>query len=227
MALALLAFDFDGIVLESLDPKQQAMAREGEAFGARFQAQLGPERAREAAERLVMYHCLHGGVSRVEKFRWLYREYLDREITPDELDAHCRAFTAHALDGVLAAPLVPGIMDTLEAWKGRVPMVVCSGTPQAELDRIVEHRGLGPFFTALYGTPPGKTALLRRALDEAGADPAHTVMVGDSSTDREAAEALGCLFYGRGETFAASGHPWHTDLTRLNAWLDQQAARHA
>ena len=141
MAIRLLAFDFDGVILESLEPKREAMALEGEVFARRFAAELGPDKAREAVERLLLYHHIHGGVSRVEKFAWLYREYLGREILPEELAAHCRAFTVHSLDRVCNAPLVPGALEVLEAWHTRLPVVVCSGTPQAELVQVVERRG--------------------------------------------------------------------------------------
>lgn len=223
MGLGLLAFDFDGIVLESLDPKLEAMTREGAAFAERFAGELGA-RAQEAAERLVLYHHLHGGVSRVEKFRWLYREYLGREIRPDELEAHCTRFVDHALNGVLAAPLVPGVEDVLKAWQDRLPLVVCSGTPQAELEQVVTQRGLDVYFTALYGSPPGKAAILRQAVTQAGVSPEQTLMIGDSWTDFEAAQDVGTLFYGRGEIFAKTGQPWGPDLTGLNAWLESAHA---
>lgn len=110
--------------------------------------------AQEAADRLVLYHHLHGGVSRVEKFRWLYREYLGREIRPDELEAHCTRFVDHALNGVLAAPLVPGVEDVLKAWQDRLPLVVCSARRRQNWSRSSPRRGLDVYFSALYGLTP-------------------------------------------------------------------------
>ena len=49
-------------------------------------------------------------------------------------------------------------------------------------------------------------------------------MIGDSSTDQYAAEAVGTLFYGRGDYFKNSGYPWYQDLTRLNEYLERLAA---
>lgn len=210
MALALIAFDFDGVILESVDAKTQAFARIAEPFGE------------EARDRLVLYHKLHGGVSRVEKFIWLYREFVGRAPTDAEMADLSRRFTELSLDNVLHAPMVAGAQDVLERWKGRVPMVVCSGTPSAELRLVVEKRGFAPYFKALYGTPPAKSALLRQAVLDARADPADVVMIGDSSTDLDAAEDVGTRFYGRGDTFASTSWPWGADLTGLNDWLEQQ-----
>lgn len=213
MALALIVFDCDGILLESVDAKTRAFGQVAEPFGE------------EARDRLVLYHRLHGGVSRREKFAWLYREVLGREITPAEMESLCERFVTAALENVLNAPLVPGIMDVLTTWKGRVPLYVCSGTPQEELRMVLEQRGLISFFSDVRGTPPAKPELLKQIVREARVDPADVVMIGDSGTDQLAAEAVETLFYGRGREFEGSGYPWGDELTGLNAWLETQSRK--
>lgn len=213
MALSLLVFDCDGVILESVDAKTQAFAQVAEPFGA------------EARDRLLLFHTLHGGVSRREKFAWLYREVLGRKITPEEMEALCARFVACALDNVLNAPLVPGVLDVLERWHGRVPLYVCSGTPQAELETILEKRGLARYFTGICGTPPAKAELLKAIVRKERIDPTEAVMVGDASTDSDAAEAAGTLFYGRGPFFENGPCPHGPDLHGLNGWLEEVAAR--
>lgn len=212
MALSLIVFDCDGVLLESVDAKTKAFGMVAEPFGA------------EARDRLVLFHTLHGGVSRYEKFKWLYKEVLGREITQPEMDELASRFVHYALDNVINAPFVPGALDVLKTWKGKVPMYVCSGTPQSELVSIFRARNLDGYFDGLRGTPPAKAIILKEILQEAGVDPAEAVMIGDASTDREAAEINGTLFYGRGKTFEGSPYPWGEDLTGLNDWLRQQAA---
>ena len=208
MGLALLVFDCDGVILESVDAKTKAFGQVAEPFGA------------EARDRLVLFHHLHGGVSRYEKFRWLYKEVLGRAITQPEMDELCAQFVHYALENVLNAPFVPGVLDVLQRWQGRVPLWVCSGTPEEELKTVLEQRNLAHFFTGMRGTPPAKSLLLQDIVRTAGVDPAEVVMIGDASTDRDAAEAAGTAFYGRGEFFKGSSEPWGEDLTGLNAWLE-------
>lgn len=208
MALELLIFDCDGVILESLDIKTTAFYRVGLDFGE------------EAADRLVMHHKMHGGVSRYEKFAWLYRECLGRDITDGEKQALNEKFVRIALEEITRAPLVAGVEGCLDAWRGRVPMHVASGAPEEELAFVLERRGLADRFASIRGYPPGKTELVRQIVESSGADPAKAVMVGDSFTDLSAADAAGTLFYGRGEAFRDSGRPWHTDLTRLNGYLE-------
>lgn len=213
MALSLIVFDCDGVILESVDAKTKAFAQVAEPLGA------------EARDRLVLYHTLHGGVSRREKFAWLYREVFHREITPEEMEDCCTRFVSCALDNVLNAPLVPGVMDVLERWHGRVPMYVCSGTPQEELLSVLEQRGLARYFTGICGTPPAKAELLKGIVRKERVDPADAVMVGDATTDSDAAEAAETLFYGRGLFFENTAYPHGSDLTGLNRWLEELAGK--
>ena len=51
MALSLIVFDCDGVILESVDAKTKAFGQVAEPLGA------------EARDRLLLYHTLPGGVS--------------------------------------------------------------------------------------------------------------------------------------------------------------------
>ena len=208
MALSCIVFDCDGVMLESVPIKTRAFARIAEPFGP------------DAVDQLVMHHKAHGGVSRYKKFEWLYREVLGRAITRAELEALGRRYAEIAFEEVCRCDLVPGVEDVLTRWQGRVPMYVCSGAPHEELNVILQGRGLDRYFAGIYGSPPAKAVLLRGILDRAGVVPATAVMVGDSVTDLDAAEAVGALFYGRGGELKGYGCPWGEDLTGLNEWLE-------
>lgn len=213
MALSCIIFDCDGIIMESVDAKNTALARICNELDPAF------------TKLFTAYVELHGGMSRVEKFAWLIREMYGREITPEESRALCAKVPEYSLQAVLDSPLVPGFLDVAKRWRGRVPMYVASGTPHYELVEVLHKRGLDRYFTGICGTPPAKAALLINILREAGADPKHTVMVGDSKTDEDAALIAGTLFYGRGPFFADGRHPWGDDLTGLNEFLENLAAR--
>jgi phosphoglycolate phosphatase-like HAD superfamily hydrolase len=210
-AVALVVFDCDGVILESTDVKTRAFRRIGAEFGE------------DVADRLALYHSLHGGVSRYEKFAWLYREVFGREINAEEKSGLNEKFVNAALEEVATCPLTPGIQDVLDRLYGRLPLYVASGTPQEELRGIMERRGLARCFDDIRGYPPSKEALLRSIVEQSGADPARCVMVGDAYTDLEAARQVGTLFYGRGELFKDGDLPWHDDMTRFADWLEGAA----
>ena len=212
MALSCIVFDCDGVILESVPVKTHAFARIAAPFGA------------EAVDRLVRHHKRHGGVSRYQKFEWLYREVLGREITQEELEVLGRRYAEIAFEEVCRCALVPGVEEVLKRWKGRVPMYVCSGAPHEELNLILRGRGLTPYFAGIYGSPPAKAELLRGIIDRAGVEPATAVMIGDSDTDLDAAVRVGTLFYGRGGELEGGSFPWGEDLTGLNTWLESLCA---
>lgn len=209
MGLQCIVFDCDGVILESVPVKTRAFGRLTEPYGA------------EARDRMLMYHKVHGGVNRNRKFEWFFREVLGREITPEELADWSGRFRNIAFEEVCRCELVPGIQEVLDAWKGRLPMYVCSGAPQEELNAVLRGRGLDGYFAGIYGAPPAKAALLRHIVREADVEPEETVMVGDASTGQRAAEDVGTLFYGRGSEVKGGPWPWGEDLRGLNAWLEE------
>lgn len=185
--LRVVVLDCDGVILESVDAKTRAFA---ELF-----APFGEDISRAA----VAHHLAHGGLSRFEKFRHVFRAHLGRELPKDEEAALGERFTELCYREVLGSDFVPGAREFLDAALGRLPLYVASGTPQEELREIFRARRLADRFQGVYGSPDTKETLLRRILAAEGARPEEALMVGDSSTDLLAAKAVGTRFYGRGD----------------------------
>ncbi len=209
MALQCLVFDCDGVILDSVPVKTRAFARVAEPFGE------------EARDRLLMYHKVHGGVSRYKKFEWLYEHILGKAITPEESRRLGDLFAEYVLDELQHCALIPGAQDVLACWRGRLPMFVCSGTPQEELQSVLQLRRLDGYFDAIYGSPPAKAELLAHIVRTEKLDPADVLMVGDAPTDRDAADYAGTMFYGVGTILKGGDFPWGEDLTDLNAWIKE------
>jgi phosphoglycolate phosphatase len=95
-------------------------------------------------------------------------------------------------------PLYPGARDALERLKLDPDTVlgVATGKGLSGVTRILGNHGIAGHFVTLQ-TPdhnPSKPhpGMLLRAMAETGADPASTVMVGDTTYDMELARAAGC-----------------------------------
>lgn len=202
-----VVLDCDGVILETVGLKTDAFAKSA--------AHLGPE----AVRLLVDYHVAHGGVSRFEKYRHLWRELYGREITDAELRDMAGRFLAAAADGLPKAPFVPGAREFIEEFADRLPLYVASGAPDEELKAILRIKGVDTYFRAIHGSPTPKAEILANIVAREAVAPAQTLMVGDSGTDLDAALCVGTLFYGRGG-FAAP-HPWADDLTGLSAFINQ------
>lgn len=209
MSIQQIVFDCDGILLESNNIKSIAFQRLGETFG------------KAEGEQLLDYHLKNGGVSRYEKFRWFYRNILKQPITDDIVENLGKKFSELVFEEIMRCPMVLGANEVLERYSGKLPMYVCSGTPHEELQIILDKRGLAKYFVGIYGTPPEKHLLLEQIVAGSNIAPEATLMVGDASTDREAAEYVGTLFYARGKTLAGGKYPYGDDLFGLLEYLNE------
>lgn len=204
MPLKLIVFDCDGVILESVDIKSRVFY------------DMALRVSQPAADGLLAYHLAHGGVNRQEKFAWLFDNFVGRPITATEKEQWSREFQERTSAELLSCPLVPGIMEVLDLWWGRLPMYVASGSSQTDLRHILAERGLARYFEGIYGFPPTKEKILSMILEKANVRAEEALMVGDSSTDLIAAEVVGLKFYGRGQIAGNSRWPWYDDLSRFN-----------
>jgi phosphoglycolate phosphatase-like HAD superfamily hydrolase len=177
-------FDFDGVLADSVEVKTSA-------FEALY-LQHGPE----VAADVVRYHREHGGMPRREKFRHFEARLLGRQADEAELDRLCEAFSRLVLDGVVAAPEIPGALAFLRRWHGRVPLFVDSATPDQELAVILKRRGLDGYFEAAYGSTRTKAENLASILAAGGYAPEKTLFFGDALSDHAAAQACSARFLG-------------------------------
>lgn len=207
---AAVLFDFDGVIVESADIKTAAFRLLYDGHG---------EAVVTAA---VAHHLANGGISRRQKIRHCHRALLGIELPPADLEALCLRFSALVEDQVVAAPMVPGAAATLARLQGRLPLFIVSGTPHVELLRIVDRRGLGAPFTAVYGSPPEKPPIIRSILAAHGLPAARCWFIGDAMTDHDAAAACGLPFIGRiarnGWNPFPAGTQLVRDLTELPRW---------
>lgn len=210
--LQAVIFDFDGVILESADIKTEAFV---ELFSDYPEHQPA----------VLQYHLDNLGISRYIKFEWIYRELLQRPYGKAEQADLGRAFSAIVMDKILRCPAVPGALETLEALYGRLPLFIASGTPQEELEHILERRGLAGYFTEAWGTPRGKAEILGDIVTRYGWPPARVLMVGDGLSDYRAAVAVGLPFWARitpgcqGQ-WAALGVDGAADLRGLSTTVD-------
>lgn len=179
-----VVLDFDGVVLDSVGIKTEAFSR-----------LFAPEGA-EARRRVVEYHLANGGISRLLKFRWAYREVLRRPLDPDEERRLGERFNELVEEAVQAAPWIPGSREFLEAAHARIPLFVASGTPEEELRRIVGRRGMSRYFRGVFGSPAAKSEILAGVAASLGAPTNALLMVGDALNDHDGAAAAGAAFVG-------------------------------
>ncbi|MCR5455863.1 MAG: HAD-IA family hydrolase [Bacteroidales bacterium] len=183
--LKAIFLDFDGVICESCQVKNDAYYNSYKKYGD------------EIASKVLEYHLQHGGISRVKIFPIAHRMFLNREIGEEEHRMMCERFTSWVEQEVVKAPLVEGVEDFLKEWQGKAKIFVSSGTPQDEMRRIVEAKGLNKYFTEVLGSPVLKADHVRAMLQKYSIDKGDTLFVGDAITDRDAAADAGVKFVAR------------------------------
>lgn len=210
--IAAAVFDFDGVLVDSIDIK-------GEAFAAVY-----AEHADKIVEQVRAFHRANGGMPRSAKIAHFERAFVGREPTDELVDAKAAAFAAAVVDQVVAADEMPGASELLDWLADRMPVFVSSGTPHDELVDIVERRGWTDKFTDVFGSPATKADNLRTVARRLDVPVARLVMVGDATTDHDGAIEAGSQFVG----FAPAGSPFPdgttvvSDHAALRRWFAER-----
>lgn len=208
-----IIFDFDGVLVESADIKTQAYAELYEEYGPKV------------VEQVTKYNSIHGGLSRFEHFRYFHRNILKKELSQEEETRLAERFSHLVEQEVIAAPWVSGAMEFLDTYTGIIDFYIASGTPEYELQRIVEARKIAHYFKGIYGAPQTKASIIYNILSLSGLRAEDVVMIGDSMTDYEGAMTAGIDFVGRVSNPQDSF--FSSSVTKIKDFKDFTILRHA
>ncbi len=180
-----LFWDFDGVILDSMDVRDRGF----EIVLADFPA--------GQVEKLMAYHRRNGGLSRYVKFRYFYEEILGESLSDERLQQLAASFSEIMLKELGNKNLL--ISDTLEflnSTDSRFKMHVVSGSDQEELRQLCKRLEVDHFFDSIHGSPIPKTDWVREILAEKSYEKSATALIGDSVNDLDAARDNGIDFIG-------------------------------
>lgn len=220
-------FDFDGVLVESVDIKTKAFAKLFESEGE------------AVVEKVVDYHLKNAGVSRFEKIRYIYQNMLKRDLSEKIFDDFCQQFSHLVVDEVVSAPYVKGAKEFLDSYSNKYMCFIASATPHDEIEEIIKRRQMQRYFKGVYGSPKKKGDIVREIL--AAYTSVHSsqstvsqplvlsvqsfVYLGDALSDYQAAKDNSIRFIARinnnKSIFADIDCLRITDLTELNSMLVQ------
>ncbi len=180
-----LFFDFDGVILDSLDIKTQAFRELYRQYGE------------DVMDKVGEHHKANGGMSRFEKFKIYHREFLGLTITDEEMNDLKERFGNIVYEKLMKINFIKGSREFLEICSKNNKKCFCvSGTPEDEIKRVIKGRGLTGYFKDIKGSPRSKTDNVRDLIKIYNIDSRRAILFGDADKDRTAAEENNIEFMG-------------------------------
>ena len=172
-----IIFDFDGVILDSLDCKTEAFYQMYLPYGE------------DIANKVRQYHILNGGVSRFEKFKTWHKQYLNVELSEKEIQDLANQFSDLVMENVINSKSIPGAIEFIKRYSKDFNFFIISGTPDDEIKKICEAIGIASHFKEILGSPKNKKTWcneLKTKYDELKNE--NTIFLGDALSDFEAAQ---------------------------------------
>ncbi len=182
-----IMLDFDGVILESVSVKT-------ETFRKLFADKT------DYVDIIVNFHIQNGGMSRFDKFRYIYSEILHEELTDNRFKSLCDDFAKYVYEEVINSPFVKGADKFIEkCYRDKIPLYLVSATPEDEIIQITKDIGIYDKFNHVYGSPMTKSDCIMQILQENNLtqNPQKALFFGDAINDYKAANMTSISFAGR------------------------------
>ena len=174
-------WDFDGVIKDSVKVKTEGYEKLFAPFGEKV------------VKRVNRHHEDHGGVSRYEKIP-LYLGWAGESTDSAQVQKFCDRFSNLVQQAVIDSPWVSGAYEYLKSNHARQCFILMTGTPQEEIEWILQSLDITHFFREVYGAPKTKAAIIDDVLQRLKYTPEQALVIGDSRTDLEAAEQNNVAF---------------------------------
>ena len=178
-----VVFDCDGVLLETIPAKLQAYM------------EWMPMEYESLREVFRSHNLKSFGQSRSVQLRYFYEKLARRSVSEDFLLHEVDRFASICEPLCKVAPWADGSREFVEACKAMdAHIFVLSGTPQRELDAMLNQRNAKRLFDGIYGFPITKTGGLKNILKQGGYKKDRVLFIGDAEKDASAAMQVGVNF---------------------------------
>jgi phosphoglycolate phosphatase-like HAD superfamily hydrolase len=191
MRFKVIIFDFDGVLVESVDIKDLAFKRLFKQYPQHL-------------DKIMDYHLSNNATIRFEKFRYITERILGKRYDEEAEKSLSNKFSSLVFKSLVDCPYVPGAKEILDCYWGKIPLYLASVSPADELDEVLEAKKLKRYFKRIYAVPWIKKEAIRDIINREDVSPKDIVFIGDSYEDFEAAQSTGIFFIGRN-----SGRSFH------------------
>ncbi len=185
----LYAFDFDGVIADSVEIKTEAFYKLYKPYGESI------------AKKVINHHKANQGKSRFQKFKYYHLNYLSIKIDKENLNKLGKNFSNIIVNKVIESSEISGVNNFLENLHLlNKKCIVNTGTPKKEIVEIIKKRNLSKYFIKIYGSPTSKIDNFKSVINEFNINKRDIVYFGDSMHDLHVAMQIGIQFVGIGKS---------------------------
>ena len=171
-----IIFDFDGVIVESVDIKTDAFKKLYKKYGT------------DVLNKVVNHHLNNGGMSRQKKIKVYHKEYLNINISEQEISSLSNEFSSYVKRKVVGASYVAGAERFIIENSNKFLLFISTGTPIDEINYILDKRGINLYFKKVFGSPTSKIDHINQIMYEYKLKSNEIIFVGDATTDLNAAK---------------------------------------
>lgn len=185
-------FDFDGVLLDTIEAKGRAIAKAFERYGS------------DVYKKTYDFHLNHGGMNRRIKVKECYSLFLKQEITEELLENDLKIIAEEMKKELFKCQPVKGALDFMKQHSdnGGKSWIV-SAAPEEEIKLLSEHFGYSKYVKAIYGFPHKKSDIITKIIQSNNFQLKECLMIGDAKEDFLAAEINQISFLLRKTTFSS------------------------
>ena len=202
-----IIFDFDGVIVESLDIKTDAFKEIYKPYGVKI------------VNKVAKYHKENGGISRYNKFNYYHSNYLGIDLSVAEKNKLSLTFSNIVKKKVSVCPYVKGALEFIKSSSKIYDLYISSATPKEELFEIVSYRRIDHYFQGIYGSPESKSDHIKTIIKYGKYNKSDILFVGDAVTDYEAAKKMDIHFILR-NTHASINFSFKRKVDQINDFSD-------
>ncbi len=146
-------------------------------------------------QKLIQYHQLNGGISRLIKFEYFFAQILKLKKFDVELDEALDVFSKLSMDRLKNVALIPGVKKFLDKlFKLNLEIIVSSGSDENELRDLLDKLRLSKYFSHIGGSPKSKEEIVNEYISQNNLKNPRCLVFGDSISDFMLSKKLNCNF---------------------------------
>jgi phosphoglycolate phosphatase-like HAD superfamily hydrolase len=174
-------WDFDGVIKDSVTIKNVAFERLFSDFDD------------EIVSQIKKHHKENIGLSRFEKIP-IYLTLAGELASNQKVMEYCENFSSLVKLSVINSGWVPGVLNYLDLNFKKKNFFIITGTPQNEIEEILNELTINSYFIKVYGSPITKVKAISDVMQKFKIKQDSAIMIGDSLIDYEAADENNIFF---------------------------------